>query len=106
MAGLTQIVLYACEATEPSGGPALASPAEEFKTPDICMAESSAAQKRAADEIVSSDDSRKDRSRSRKVSRPVSHVPPGVSDAALLARSRSTSASRSTSSSRSSSRKR
>ena len=106
LAGLTQIVQDACEGTESSDSPAVTSPAERFKTPDICMAESSTARKRVVDEIVTSDESRRARSRSWKVSRgPVSHVPPGVSSAALLARSRSTSASRSTSSSRSSSRK-
>ena len=106
LAGLTQIVQEACEVTVSSDSPVVTSPVEEFKTPDICMAESSAARKRAGDEIVSSDESRRGRPRSRKVSRgSVPHVPPGVSSAALLARSRSTSASRSASSSRSLSKK-
>ena len=67
LAGMTQIVQDACEVTESSHSPAVTSPAEQFKTPDICMAVSSAARKRVADEIVSSDESRRDRSRSRKV---------------------------------------
>ena len=106
LAGLTQIVRVACEVAETSDSPAVTSRAGEFKSPDICVAESSVARKRADNEIVSSDESRRARSRTRKVSRgPISHVTPGVSSATFLACSRSTSASRSTSSSRSSSRK-
>lgn len=96
--GLTQIVQEAYEAVETSDSPAVPSSAEDFKSADVCMAEFSVTRKQAVVEIVSSDEFRRTRSRTRKVSRgPPWHVPPGVSSSALLARSRSTSSSTSSS---------
>ena len=107
LAGLTQVVREASEVlvSEVSADSAPSS-SDNAPTHDVSMAEPSVARKRVASEVASSED---DSSRSRSKARgrkapkhPAPHVPPGVSSAALLARSRSNSASRSTSSSRSS----
>ena len=105
MAGLTQVVREACAALGSEGCTDSApSSAESAPSHDVSMAEPSVARKRGASEVASSeDDSSRSRSKARgmKVPKhPSPHVPPGVSSAALLARSRSSSGSRSTSSSK------
>ena len=107
LVGLSGIVNDACEsavdalhpATDPASGSS--SGEDSFVRPqDVSMSELSAARKCEVSELFSSDESRS-RSCSRKAPRP--HLPSGVSTAASLACSRSSSSSRSLSSARSSS---
>ena len=91
--GVTDSPVSGCSSSVNSGQPQ-----------DCDMLEASLARKRGVSEYLSSDDSRdRSRSRSRKSSRvPGAHMPSGVSAAAELARSRSSSSSRSLSAKRSS----
>ncbi len=105
--GLSGVVNNACEsafdAPSPASVPVSDSSSGEgsFVRPqDVSMSGPSAARKREASELLSSDDSRS-RPRLRKAPRP--HLPSGVSAAASLARPRSSSGSRSRSGARSTS---
>ena len=94
---LTDVVDNACGACESSDCAAISATSSErsdVQPRDATMAEPSAARKRDASELVSSDDSRsRSRSRARKSSRvPAPHLP---SEAGFLARSRSSSSSKS-----------
>ena len=103
---LSGIVNEACESVigvtdSPVSG--CSSSANSVQPQDCDMSEASLARKRGVSEYLSSDDSRdRSRSRGRKSSRvPGAHVPSGVSAAAELARSQSSSSSRSLSTKRS-----
>ena len=93
--GLSGAVHDACEsatgALKSTGGSD--GPSSDFpfaKPQDVDMSQSSLSQKRGTSELLSSDDSRRSRSRNRKSSRVAGpHVPSGVSQAVNLARSRS-----------------
>lgn len=107
LCGLSQVVDDACGAvievvaSSNNSFAGVSSSGESSIQPhDSCMAEPWSAQKRVASDISPSDGSSRARSkvRGRKVSRTQGpHIPPGVSSAASLARSRSSSSSRSSS---------
>ena len=101
---VSQEVREACEALEVSGSPAVLSSAEVVPSPDVQMVAPSGARKRVVDEMASSDETvssagssrSRPRVRAPKSSRiPTPHMPAGVSSAASLARSRSSSLSKS-----------
>ena len=107
LVGLSGIVNDACEsavdALHPATDPASGSSSGEgsfVRLQDFSMSELSAARKCEVSELFSSDESC---SRSRSCKAPLPHLPSGVSAAASLAHSRSSSSSRSLSSARSSS---
>ena len=101
LSGLSSVVNEACEsaidALESAGGSvsdASLSGDSFVKPRDVCMSEPSPSMKRSTTELLSSDESHRSRSRSRKSTRVTSsHMPSGVSAAANLARSRSSSLS-------------
>ena len=101
---VSQQVREACEALEVSGSPAVLSSAESVPSPDIQMVAPSGAWKRVVDEMASSDETVSSAGSSRshpRVCAPKSsriltpHMPAGVSSAASLARSCSSSLSKS-----------
>ena len=105
LAGLSEAVEEACatviEVLDSSDKSApIPSSGGSEQLQDSCMVEPSAARKRVASELSSSDggSQAKSKPRGRKALRtPGPHVPPGVSSAAEVARSRSSSGSRSSS---------
>ena len=97
LAGLSGVVNEACEsafgALDASANSTGSSAEDSFLRPhDVSMSESSSARKHELSETLSSDDARRSRSRNRKAARtPGPHLPSGVSAAANLARSWSSS---------------
>ena len=97
LAGLSGVVNEACEsafgALDASANSTGSSAEDLFLRPhDVSMSESSSARKRELSETLSSDEARRSRSCNRKAAgTPCPHLPSGVSAAANLARSWSSS---------------